>query len=51
MQKLNTKRVKLSDNKWANEVEFSKEEIQLANDYFKKCSTSPQASEKCKLKN
>jgi hypothetical protein len=32
MQKLNTKTIKLSANKWANEIYSSHEETELAND-------------------
>jgi hypothetical protein len=41
-QKLNTQRIDIPMKKWAHELkrEFSKEEVQMANKYMKKCSIS-----------
>jgi hypothetical protein len=41
-KKLNPKRIKIPMKNWAHELnrEFSKEEVQMAHKYIKKCSTS-----------
>jgi hypothetical protein len=42
LKKLNSHRINNSIKKWAHEFnrQFSKEEVQIANKYMKKCSTS-----------
>jgi hypothetical protein len=42
LKKLNTRRINNPINKWTNELrkQFSKEEVQMANKYKKKCSAA-----------
>jgi hypothetical protein len=42
LKKLRPQRINIPMKKWAHELnrEFSKEEVQMANKYMKKCSTS-----------